>query len=210
MGGVGEELALLLPGLFHRSGGPAGQHDGDGQQQEKGGHGDLDVGAHHLLKGGLLHGGVHEGDLLEQAVVLPEVAQVIGAQGPLLLLLGQALLQHGAQLLGPLEVAVRAARDIGGIIAAVVLPEHHGEVWQHHFLAADVQPQVRLLGGHGPVAGVFPDHPLEHLVAEDLQILPGGEEDGHQHHAQHHHDQRHADHHEFQLQFADHPHTSFR
>lgn len=201
MGGVGEELALLAPGPLHRPGGPAGQEDGHAQKQQQRRRADLKIGAHHLPQGGLLHGHVHKGQLLIQSVVLAEITQVVAVDGALRPVLGEAVGDDGGQLLRVLQIGVGTAGDIGAVRAADLLPHLHGEVGQLDHPVPQVQPDVR--PGQG-VGGALPQHPLEHLPADDLDVLLGGGVGGEEHHRQHrrHHDHAHG--HKFYLQFTDH------
>ena len=197
MGGVGEELALLAPGLFHRAGGPPGEHHGDTQQQKQRRQGDLQIGVHHLLQGGLLHGHVHKGDVLvaEKAVVLAQVPQAVLPHHALRLVLGQAVGEDVLEFLGVVEVGIGAGGDGGHVGPVPLLLHHHGEIGQEHLVPADVDADVRpgdVRGGGGLV-----DDPLEHLAAEGLDVLAHG----HVHRAEHHRQdcghQNHADGHEF-------------
>ena len=130
-----------------------------------------------------------------QAVVLPQVAEVVAVDGTLGLFLGQAVGKDGCQLLCVLQVGIGAAGDIGAVRAAL-LPHVHGKIGKLHHPVSQVQADVR---PGLEIGGALPQHPFQHFRADDLDVLPGGGEGGEKHHRQHRRHHGHAHGHKFDL-----------
>ena len=210
MGGVRQELPLLPPRLCHRRRCPPGQQDGDPQQQHQRRRADLQIRAHALRQGGLLHGHVHKGDPLIQQilplkrplcvkeVVLPEISQAVFRKHALVLLLIQTGGHDGFQQLRVLEIGVGAAGDRGGCQPGPIflrIPDIHRKIGQQHILPPRITAEIRQLS----LRVLLLDDPLQHLMADDLDVLLGGEVHRQKHHGQDCGHQQHAHGHEFDL-----------
>ena len=172
MGGVGEELALSLPGPLHRGRGPAGEQHRRCQQQQKGAQSDGDIGKERSAQHGLLHGHVHEGDLLIGAVVLAQIPKAIAWDSALVLLLTQARAEDVLEHLRVLQIGVGAAGDVGD---AVLGPHIHSEIGKQHPLLAPENGDVRPVGVGEIAHAVILDHLVEHLAADGLDAALYGE-----------------------------------
>ena len=200
MGCVGEELALGLPAPLHRGRGPAGEQHRRCQQQQKGAQGDGQVRKERPAQHGLLHGHIHEGDLLIGAVVLTQIPQAVACDGALALLLAQARAEDVLKDLRVLQVGIGAAGHVGH---SVLGPDIDGEIGQQHPLLAPEDGDVRPFGVGKIAHAVVLDHLMEHLAADGLDAALDGvvhrQEDAQQHHGH----QRHAQRHKFQPELAD-------
>ena len=106
--------------------------------------------------------------------------------------------KNGLQLLCVLQIGIGPACD-KGLVDSAAVPEIHREIGQQNVFPTPVEPQIR------PAAGSVVLHdPLEHLMADDLDVLLGGEKHSREYHAQYRGHQNHAHGHEFDLQFSDH------
>ena len=198
MGGVGEELALLAPGLFHRGGGPAGEQNGHAQKQNQSRQHNEKIRAHQPVQHGSFHGHVHKGDVLVQAVVLAQIAQAVAFHNSLLLGLGKAVLQDVGKRLRIIQAGIGSAGDIG-----IVAPYLHGEIGQQDPVAADGNADVRTEDPF-PVSLVgFLNNPLKDLAAQGFGTALDGEIHGQEHDCQNSRDHGHTDRHKFQPQLSD-------
>ena len=77
MGGVGNELALLLPGPFHRLYRPGSQPDADTKKCKKAEDTDEDTVLDQIVQGGLLAGNVRKDNALSKGTVYTQKAQMI-------------------------------------------------------------------------------------------------------------------------------------
>ena len=193
MGGIGQKLVLLVPGPFHRTGGPVGQQNGHPQQQEKRRRGDEHIGPDHLPQHCPLHGHVHKRQFLIEAVVHPEKAEVILGDDALTLLHMEADGDNLLQCLGVLDLRVGAAGDLGGVSPVGARPHIDGEIGQENAVFIQSWPEK--------IRAVLPDHLGQHLMADKGGVLPDGREGGQENGGQHDAHQRHANRHKFQTQF---------
>ena len=193
MGRVGQEPALLVQGPGHRPGGQARQQIAAPQQHRQGRYAYNQAHFHHRPEGGVLLGGVGEGDAGIQRPVGPEIPQMIAAQdagGIPLLQAGSDDLRHGVLVVQPVIAAAGQA---------------HGAAGGH------VRHKA---GGGGPLpgqGGVIPpglDHLHEPLVHGALHGGPAGHQHPHEHRQQHRRHHGHVDGHDLPAKAADHASTS--
>ena len=199
MGGVRQELALLFPGLFHRSGGPVGQQNGNAQQKDQRKECDPQVGSHHIAEDGGLHGHIHKGNSLIESVVLPGITQTIVPQLTLRLCAGQAGVQNILQRLRVFQIGIGAAGHIG-----MTAPDLHCEIGQKDPVSAgDIHADLRTAEAPFVERGVFQDL-IQHLTAQLFHVPLHGNVDRNKDDRQNGGHQRHADGDKFQTKFSDH------
>ena len=120
---------------------------------------------------------------------------MVRADRPLRRSLLQTLTEDFPQSAGILQIGIGAAGDIGGIA-----PDIHREIGQQHPVAADLNGGI----GRGAAAIVLPQHLIQDLAAEVLNILPDGVIGGAEHRREHQGHQAHAHRYEFPTQFPNH------